>query len=218
MIMSCDLGGQGDPTAVSILNPIHADRIEVPHLERFPLGVSYAKQYERIVQLVHALPIDAVVIDATGAGLPQLEELTARLPGVPVTGIMITSGSNVGGSWSRPTVPKRTLVSALQVVVEHGRLKVAPSPTADAALTEFAGFKYKYTSNGNEISGNGRESQHDDIVLSLAMGVWYIEARGGSVGAYVPADRPAVNAGGIIDSLLRQGVDASEIPRWFGRR
>jgi hypothetical protein len=219
-VLAIDMGGRQDPTAYA-LGEYGPDGTTVLHMERAPLGVSYKKQHDRAVQLVTSTGCGSIVMDATGIGLPQVESLTEIAP-VPVTGVLITSGAKVGGTWNLPTVPKRYLVSALQVAVEQGRLKIASGiGLADVALHELASYKFKVSASGNETYGNGDargDSDHDDIVIALALLVWFGESRSGSVGAYVPGDRPAVNAGGIIDSLLRQGVDASEIPRWFGRR
>lgn len=97
---------------------------------------------------------------------------------VPIT---ITSGSQVNaddadglGGWR---VPKRELVSVVQVLMGTGRLVIDPRlPLAPVLVKELENFKDKMNlDTGNQSFEAWRESDHDDCVLAVAMALWVSE-------------------------------------------
>jgi hypothetical protein len=59
------------------------------------------------------------------------------------------------------------LVSALQVVLQSGRLKIARGlPEAETLVNELLNFKSKISAAGHDSYEAWRESVHDDLVLS----------------------------------------------------
>jgi hypothetical protein len=78
-----------------------------------------------------------------------------------------------GGGW---LVPKKQLISTLQVLLAARRLQVAPTlAEAPTLVRELLQFQVKVTRAALETFGSGRDSQHDDSVLAVALAVWYAE-------------------------------------------
>jgi hypothetical protein len=73
-------------------------------------------------------------------------------------------------------VPKKELVSTLQVLLRTRRLEVAAAlPEADTLAQEMASFKVKITVSANETFGAWSERDHDDLVLGVALACWLAE-------------------------------------------
>jgi hypothetical protein len=194
-----DLGQVQDPTALAILeqtiDPKGVTRYTCGYLRRFELGTSYPEivdELDRLLRakkyagdpgpLLYGLPL---AVDQTGVGLAVVDFLRrAQLP-AQLKPILITAGHGVtfeDGSWH---VPKKELVSVLQVLLQGGRLKVANSlPEAGTLVEELNRFSVKITAAGNETFESWRERDHDDLVLAVAMAAWIGEqaAKLGDVG------------------------------------
>lgn len=172
--------------------PVTVNYFTARHLERLPLGTPYPEQvrhiknvYERLRDTNQAV---SLAVDATGVGRPVVDMLTqARLP---VTAISITGGDTVTREGRDYRVPKRDLVSVVQVLLQTGRLKIdATLPEASILTSELQGFKYSITASGHDRYGNDvaawRENAHDDMVLAVAVACWY----GENVPTYVEPER-----------------------------
>ena len=198
-IAGLDLGQASDYSALAILEVIPPPPLElvddwtgrieripsqappalhVRHLERFPLGTRYPKivvaVQERLAPVRALRAETALVVDKTGVGAPVVDLFAdAGLAPIPITITAGTEPTPDGTGWH---VPKRDLVSTLQVVLQAQRLKVAESLPEAATLTrELLQFKVKITLAANDIYGTWREGQNDDTVLAVAMAVWYAE-------------------------------------------
>lgn len=150
---------------------------EVPLIERLPLGIEYRTVIDRIRQIIELPALFRqqveIVVDATGVGFPVMQQMYAA--GLNVIGITITGGTSVNQNDSGYTVPKRDLVSALQVVVQSNRLKVAPSlPLAPAFKEEVQAFRRRMT-NARSETWDADSGHHDDMVLAAAIAAWYAE-------------------------------------------
>ena len=175
---------------------------DVVHLERLKLGTPYPAAVRRVREIVTRPELQTrgytkgwpcmgfgggitkyvgagptvagpkLVVDATGVGRPVVDLLKAEgLEPVPVT---ITGGDQTtyDGGWR---VPKRDLVSALQVVLQAGRLKVARElKDAQTLVDELLRFRVKIDPlTAHDSYGAWREGAHDDLVLAVAIAVWY---------------------------------------------
>lgn len=201
-VLAVDIGQSNDYTAVVVLDSYKINtsgsewpsdrklerRHDLVHAERFR-DLSYPAQIERIRERYDELKRIAgnqrgatvrVVVDATGVGKPVLDAL--REGGVkPLTGVIITGGDAVSHGDGVKRVPKRVLVSSLQVALQAKRLQIAESlPLAETLLSEFRAFKVKISLTGHARFGNDvgawREADHDDLVLATALGVWTLES------------------------------------------
>ncbi len=113
------------------------------------------------------------IVDATGVGLPTIDYM--RRQGLNPLGIWISSGASPKPTDYGYSVPKLELINALQLALTSGMVKFAKGLDADMVkqlLHEFQTFKDK------RAEGKGleawREKDHDDLVLSLAMNVWWV--------------------------------------------
>jgi hypothetical protein len=175
-----DLGQAQDYTAIAVAEWLSAegkDEYHVRHLQRFRLGMSYPDMVAEVARMMHSHPLDrraALVVDQTGVGRPVVELLTAAGLGcVPVT---ITGGDAVTCENGAYRVPKRELVSTLQVVLQGGRLKFAEGlPEVATLVRELLAFQVKITAAANATFGAWREGSHDDLVLAVALATWYGE-------------------------------------------
>jgi hypothetical protein len=177
-----DLGQSQDFTALSIIEG--GKELQVRHLQRWQLNTPYTKIAEDL-EAMFARPELAdteVVVDHTGVGrgvvdllrqckAPQLRNLIA---------VTITAGDAVSHEGLNWRVPKRDLVGAVQVPLEQGRLKIAPALQAGALLKrELENFKVKIdpkTAHDSYLAW--RDGEHDDLVLAVALAVWYFAPPG----------------------------------------
>lgn len=191
-----DLGQSHDYTALSVI-----ERVEVPilhlghrapapvqwskgfhvrHLQRLPLGLSYPAIVARVGLVCKTAPLyqnHKLVIDQTGVGRPVYDMF--KLAKLSPIGITITGGD----SWSREAsdhyrVSKGILVSRLQADLHSGDLGIAEAIPESAVLrSELADFQMTHTATGYQTF-NARSGRHDDLVLSVAVALWYAKAVG----------------------------------------
>ncbi len=153
------------------------DHYRVLFLKRWEKGTGYdavVRETGSIMRRGNLLDAP-IVIDATGVGreVTQLYFQAHRL-------------GRLGRYWPRPfvitggreitneLVPKRELVGKMQTLLQSGRLKIADSlPLADVLRRELMAFKVKVTPSGQETFESAREADHDDIVLAVALAVYY---------------------------------------------
>jgi hypothetical protein len=120
------------------------------------------------------------VIDYTGIGRPAFDMFVTA--GMNPIGITITSGDRAtdhpDGSGFR--VAKILLVSRLQAMLHAGELRIAKRlAEADALAMELANFRASISDSGY-VSFGARVGKHDDLVLALAIGCWYLVGGGGA--------------------------------------
>ena len=178
-IVGLDLGQRQDYTALAVIEKLPGlqTRFHVRHLERFALGTSYPSVVYRVEQLLLGPQLAgraALVVDATGVGRAVVDML--RQAGLSLAAVTITGGETVShpatDEWH---VPKRDLVSVLQVLLQSSRLKVAKLPEALILQREMGNFRVKITQSANDQYGAWRDGEHDDLVLAVALGCWWGE-------------------------------------------
>ena len=150
-------------------------------VERFPLGTPYPAIVERVKTITDELATEhegelvSCVVDKTGVGAPVVDMLSRAELRCSVTPITITGGTDVHSEHGEYSVPKRDLASTLQVLLQTGRLKFAARlPFREVLERELQNFKVKINvATGHDSYEAWREGDHDDLVLSLALAVWY---------------------------------------------
>lgn len=166
-------------------------------LERFSLGTSYVAVVQRVEAIMRildgpgvarrasfGLPLNApskrLVVDATGVGAAVIDQF--RAAGLHPVAVTITGGDAVSGADPSWRVPKRDLVSTLQVLMQTGRLKVAAGlPLAGVLQSELGTFRVAISAKGHDSYAAWRERDHDDLVLALALACWCGEHGSGEV-------------------------------------
>jgi hypothetical protein len=159
--------------------------LSVRHLERFELGTRYTTIVQRVKEMGNAPPLSelpaVLLVDKTGVGAAVLDAFDHS--GIRPTAITIHGGSAVSYDPQRRgyRVPKRDLVSAVQVLLQNGRLKIAASlPEAATLKKELLNFRIKVNpATAHDSYEHWREGDHDDLVLAVAMACWFREARTG---------------------------------------
>jgi hypothetical protein len=188
-ITGLDLGQAAELTGLAVLeqttgpNSLNSDRrakyYAVRHLERFALGTSFPAVCDRLRELFSEPPLaeSNLVVDQTVVGPPVVKLLRRARLRATIRPVTITAGNqtvfNEDGSWS---VPKRDLVSTLQVLLQSRRIKVAPTLSeAKTLVQELTNFRVKATLSATETLESWREGPHDDLVLAVAIAAWQSE-------------------------------------------
>ncbi len=115
-----------------------------------------------------------LVVDSTGVGGPVVDMLRRR--GLSPVEVLITGGVDpVEMSHTSWRVPKRDIVLAVQLAMENRALRVAEGlPHAETLKQELQDFRYKLDPiTAHDSYGAWRVGQHDDLVLAVALPLWY---------------------------------------------
>jgi hypothetical protein len=97
--------------------------------------------------------------------------------GQDVKGCTITSGEHETREPGGYRVAKLQLVSRLQAMLHRGQLEIAGDlPDLVALKAELQNFRVNFTAVGN-MTFAARTGAHDDLVLAVAIGLWYAEYR-----------------------------------------
>jgi hypothetical protein len=200
-ILGVDLGQANDFTALCVLekwrdttSTVEQKGFEPPtsitttrnifhlrHLQRLKLGTGYPDVVNIVSTMLKALPpakqAPALVTDATGVGRPVIDMM--QKAGLRPIAVTITGGFDENRVASNDfRIPKRNLVSTLAVLLQSGRLKVAPDLTeGETFVSELSNFKVKISAAGHDSYNAWRESIHDDLVLSVALAAWFGERK-----------------------------------------
>ncbi|MCL2703611.1 MAG: hypothetical protein FWE91_08410 [Defluviitaleaceae bacterium] len=186
--ISADLAQISDFTAITIIESFLTDEkgaeYHLRRIERPERGTPYPKIVDRLKEIAESPQIKqqhkTVAIDITGVGRPVWDLLKQNFRGTwaNLRGVLITGGNEVTEDGKIYRVPKRDLISALQVAFQNEQLKIARDlEGADTLVKELTNFKVKINLNGHDQYEAWREGVHDDIVLSAAMGVWLATRR-----------------------------------------
>jgi hypothetical protein len=189
-----DIGQSIDPSAVAVLrhrvvplqqwdtnqeakifrqkSTVHFD---VRHLERLPLNMAYPAQIQHVANLMGREPLASarahLVIDFTGVGRPVFD--MCQRAGLKPHGVLITAGNEVTSNGTISHVPKQTLISQLEARLHSGELKIASNiADAGALKDELQDFARKVSESGR-VTFNARSGSHDDLVLSLAIALFF---------------------------------------------
>ncbi len=185
-IVGLDLGQAADYSALTVLEKSYPKpdpdqkpalvNYVVGWLHRWSLGTSYTTIVDDVAKLVAKPPLKwpLLAVDQTGVGAAVIDMFRkAQLP-AGLQAILITAGHQTlrgeDRSWH---VPKKELVSSLQVLLQSRRLKIARLPQRTLLEKELSMFRVKVsTATGHESFEAWRERDHDDLVLSVALACW----------------------------------------------
>lgn len=229
-----DLGQLQDYTALTVIEQTFGacEDYHLGHIWRPNIGTSYHAIVDYTIRLLQRASMReqtaALVVDATGVGRPVVEMLrAARLP-VRLVAVTITGGDTATQpSEDEYRVPKRDLAGELAVLLQASdpnaqdmpptaRLRFASGlRLAPILRAELNNFKAKITASGHDAYEAGpatdwREGAHDDIVLALALPLWF--ARTGQYFNAAPAAGPP-----LILPGHRGGGSAAKTPLQLAR-
>jgi hypothetical protein len=125
-------------------------------------------------------PPPVLVLDATGVGAAVVEMVRESMMLAKVRGNQIAVTITAGSEWTclgngHWRVAKFQLASILMSVIGGRRWHVADVLERETLIREAQNFSVKITQAGNETFESWRESEHDDLVLALALGLWAAE-------------------------------------------
>jgi hypothetical protein len=192
--LAVDLGQVQEYTALAVVrrvapegwDPEKADddrprgcRYEVVHLQRFPPGSGYLPIIAEVEGLLSRPPLNetdeeqrpTLLLDVTSAG-PAVVGMFQEAGLEPIA-ITITAGLElVKVEYHRDYhVPKRDLVSVMQVLLQTGRFKVAKE-LPEAAILQSELLNFKATINLAPTPDLLAWRETDDLVLAAAIACW----------------------------------------------
>jgi hypothetical protein len=208
-VVGCDLGQSADPTAICVIahskgvidhdghayarhirgyKETDAERFDVRHLERLPLGLPYPSVVEHVRDLLCRPPLCGtyslagkeitrpahLVIDETGVGKAVGDIFEAA--GMNPTRVSITAGSEVTQAGrDRWHVSKSVLISQVDALLHVGELRFAAELTeAGAMRDELLDFRRHLPATGRATFA-ARTGRHDDLVLAVAIACWWLK-------------------------------------------
>ena len=78
--------------------------------------------------------------------------------------------------WVGQSVPKKELVTALQLALQARRLKVAPDlPDAEVLSAELSAFRLRKVSINETDAAEWRVGRNDDLVFAVALACWFAD-------------------------------------------
>jgi hypothetical protein len=177
-----DLGQATDYTALVIVERILSEdeptAYHVRHINRFKLGTPYPEIVERVDELLQTPALDqeaVLVVDGTGVGAAVVDLFpNGEESPYPVYPVHIHGGDRVTREGKDYRVPKRDLVSVVQVLLQNGQLKIAEGlPETKLLIKELLNFKVKIDpQTAHDSYAAWREADHDDLVLATALACW----------------------------------------------
>lgn len=221
LIGGLDLGQTQDPSALVIVDRstipdrdrpgFTQNRFDVRHIHRWPLGTKYPDIVSDLKDWYGRpeLRDTTLVIDETGVGRPVVDFV--RRSGIPasIKPLSITGGLKPGDG----TVPKKDLIGAVIAALQTQRLKFARAmPFREELEKELETFRVKVTIDRNETFAAWREKDTDDIVLALALAVWWGERGKGMAAAPEPNSRQPDCHTLLEEEQRRIGFDMRGLP------
>jgi hypothetical protein len=113
-----------------------------------------------------------LVVDATGVGRPVVDML--RKEGISFSPVLITGGDIEHYEHDFYRVPKRSLVSSVQIALQSGQLKIVEElALAETLRKELVNFRVKVDiSTAHDSYEAWCEGDHDDLVLAVSLACW----------------------------------------------
>lgn len=163
----------------------------VRHIQRFELGTPYTSVVDHVADLMQSPTLNSdtvLAFDRTGVGgavadLFNQAYIRGRLGrhwpiGITLTAGFSRSGGAAGGYYT--VAHKGDVVQRLYMLLERERIKIPLGlPFADALTKEIRAFRPKQNAETGNLSFEAEhESDHDDLVIALALAVWYPHANG----------------------------------------
>ncbi len=190
LFIGLDLGQAKDFTALGIIECVRSvntfsgkdeiTQLNCVHLQRWQLRTSYPAIVADVVRMINSLkPVQSpdykpvLAIDATGVGAPVVDLFKQENINAELRPIQIVGGANISEEFGMTRVPKRDLVSVVQVGLQNKTLKIANELAEAGTLArELQNFTVKITDSANDVYGAWREGNHDDLVLAVALALW----------------------------------------------
>lgn len=192
-LVGADVADISDYTAISVvkITPNVNDKgavigppfFDVSYLDRFN-GRGYPAVVDAILDVANMGQIagkSTIILDATGVGKPvydflRLESHKRNLK-IPIEAVWFTAGERFH---RRPdgmiNLPKLDMAQRLQLAFQQRRVRIAADMEfTDTLAAELASFTLKFTKTARVTAEAWRDKDHDDLVFSVGLPVWYAE-------------------------------------------
>ena len=198
--LALDLGQAHDPSAIVLIErrmrngqtPVYLVRGAL----RLPLGMPYPEAVARVRKILEGSEVAgkcSVVVDGTGVGAPVVDALRTALTGMrhgtpEIMAVTITAGEKATEGRSsfgilRWNVPKRDLISGVQMLLERGDLRIAKElREAGPLVEELLDIRATTKATGRVRMGADGCGEHDDLAIALALACWRGQKARGIVG------------------------------------
>ena len=184
IIIGLDLGQQDDYTVVSVIQiietPVGSDiyKYKLIFLYKFQLKETYTSIVLWVADFIKTTfdpNAYILVVDYGGPGRPVVDLLEEH----ELNLIALTTTGGLEANWrngNRITVPKRELITSLEVVFQSQKLSIHKDIMHLKDLEkEILNFEGKPKAN-NSVKFEAAYKHHDDIIMSLSMAIWYAES------------------------------------------
>ncbi|MBL8239318.1 MAG: terminase family protein [Bryobacterales bacterium] len=143
-------------------------QMRITSLHRFPVGLSYEKTYELVMQrLTQEHRSLELIVDAGGPGPPVVDRLRASLPGhIVLKPVIITGGkgrNTLTGGYTG--IPRRSLLSTLLMSMTVGSL------TCDEGTPGWETFVGELVELSGATTHPAGGAMHDDLVMAVTLAV-----------------------------------------------
>ena len=165
-------------TALAVVERTPQRELNVVYLERAPLGHLILAWFSGWAELPRHPNLNGrchLTVDATGVGVPVVEALRAAQLGTRgITAVTITGGDRARqasgfGVGEHRNVPRTDLLSAVQLPLERGTLKIAKDMRESRTLVrELIRMRTRGTTDRADSGG----AEHDDLELAVALDCW----------------------------------------------
>jgi hypothetical protein len=193
-LLGVDLGKVKDYTVISgIERQTYPDKVmyAVGEVVQMKLQTPYPVIKDAIVKAYHVLRTRygncKIIIDTTGVGMPVVDTLrNDNYIKRDLEPINITGGNNISLGQGYLNVPKSHVVDAALLAFHNKRIMLHPGiPLNEKIKEEFLGFHMKIKSDSGHTSyESGKDSEHDDIVLSICLAIWWGEYNKAKISHY----------------------------------
>ena len=159
--------------------------LQLRQICRLPTGTKYPQQVAYVKNILCRPPLWGnceFLLDGTGVGVAVVDMFEEA--GLEVISITIHGGTEtVQSGANKFRVPKQDLITCTQVAMLQRQIEASAKLTDwEALVKELQDYQVKQSKKtANHDEYNAREGAHDDLVLSLAMGVWRRRPPGGRV-------------------------------------
>ncbi len=167
--IALSLGPPSEPSALAVVatplsEPGRPSEHAVRLIQRFLPGTAYASIRGALQAAVDAVETPTVIIDRTAVG----DAIAFVFNGWRVT---LTNGFR-----DQDHIPRRDVAASLQMALQGDRVRVAKGPLSAELQRQFPAFNPRPSAAGPDAIA-WRDRPGDDLILAVALAVWYADPR-----------------------------------------
>jgi hypothetical protein len=195
-VLALDVGMVTDHAALAVIEGDHTGNTfaaAVRFVHQFPIGTPYAELAAFTKHVLHegVLGNIPVVLDITAVGPGLIPVVREAIRPAWLEPVVITAGGTAAEDENKTwRVPKRDLITTVQLLLQGERLKIpATLPNAQLLVDELKSFRSSLPLSANPDTLDWRERPHDHLVFATALACWWAQR-------YVPYEPGSIISGG----------------------